>query len=389
MTHDDGSFTFDGVACGDFESFAIGQSSLAQLSEAGIIAPINYPQANRRPDGLIVDRNTEIPRVILIIERKNVGEMSSDYQIHTILQECASKYNHQLRCDLLALTDGTRSVWALVDIDSDFENPDYVIIHTSPGVPLYNHANTATDQGLEQLRQTIASLLQNRPDEVTGIMTAPEECNPLNILQPVWTLLRGLNLREEQSLAAFLELIIFKFLSDIGVSFDNGTGDIYDFDYVHSHNNSEQKLGRYIQNSRPVLQQLLPHGEDGTSPIIGFGMFEDGVPLWDAANPNHSRIFSDVLGAISQGGPILRLADEFKHRVIENFLRFSQEARDSNAGTFFTPRNVCTAMLRMAQLETLPPNSILRDDSCGTGGLLVSAMIQFLALLTTPMHRIH
>ena len=42
----------------------------------------------------------------------------------------------------------------------------------------------------------------------------------------------------------------------------------------------------------------------------------------------------------------------------------------------FYPRNVCTAMLRMAQLENLPPNSILRDDSCGTGGLLVSAMIQ-------------
>ena len=72
----------------------------------------------------------------------------------------------------MALTDGTRNIWALVDIDSDFENPDYVIIHTSPGVPLYNHANTATDQELEQLRQTIASLLHNRPDEVTGIMTS-------------------------------------------------------------------------------------------------------------------------------------------------------------------------------------------------------------------------
>ena len=57
VTHDDGSFTFNGVECGHFESFAIGQSSLAQLSEAGIIAPINYQQANRRPDGLIVDRS--------------------------------------------------------------------------------------------------------------------------------------------------------------------------------------------------------------------------------------------------------------------------------------------------------------------------------------------
>ena len=80
--------------------------------------------------------------------------------------------------------------------------------------------------------------------------------------------MRGRDLREEQSLAAFLELIIFKFLSDIGVSFDNGTGDIYDYDYVNSHNNSEQNLEDTSKTVVQYYNNYCPMGAMGPLQLL-------------------------------------------------------------------------------------------------------------------------
>jgi hypothetical protein len=66
---------------GNLEAFNLGSTSLSQLAQAGVIPRRDYRGASRgKPDALVMDRRTDPPEPVLIIEYKDRGELDTDRQ---------------------------------------------------------------------------------------------------------------------------------------------------------------------------------------------------------------------------------------------------------------------------------------------------------------------
>ena len=168
----------------------------------------------------------------------------------------------------------------------------------------------------------------------------------------------------EACLATFIELLIFKFLSDLAVLKVNPSGVPIDFDSVIQKSN-DKILKYYFDIVRPEIKRIFPAGPDGTSVINGI-----------ALNPNGQdtgRLFRQILQRFNEFGSLKRIDPEFKSRIFERFLKKSLSVK--NWGQYFTPRNVVKAIVEMSGVEFLPPNSVLADPACGVGGFVLEPLM--------------
>lgn len=264
---------------------------------------------------------------------------------------------------LAIVTDGTE--YEYIDVHSSLKSKEYKFIeeHRSltPGILL--------------------ELLDSGKQTTQDLSILAEKC-----WQTIWHATKE---EPKECLMTFVELFVLKFLSD---NFSK-LGDAYTFYELSSRSESQfrQKYGKtqieyYVQNVRPRIKEIFSEkmtvssevSKDligietlisNTSVINGFAFLKSGQTSIQTFN----RTFIDLLSYFNDFGSLTNIDPEFKLRLYETFLKKS--ARQQKLGQFFTPRNVVKSIIKMAQLSSLKPDSLVLDPAAGVGGFVLEPLI--------------
>ena len=201
-------------------------------------------------------------------------------------------------------------------------------------------------------------------DPLTSCVRAKNRSNPEALAREIWQTTWRLKAdRPEDCLATFVEILVYKFLDDLGLIKTNSDGVAIRVNDVLSV--EKDKCFRfYTQNVRPYIKTLFPAGKDGLSII-------NGIVLQDA-NRDHNLMFHEMLKKFVRFGPLKDTAPEFKTRLYETFLQESKTT--TSFGQFFTPRKVVGAIHDMAGIDRLTSGKVICDPASGVGGFVLEQM---------------
>jgi type I restriction-modification system DNA methylase subunit len=170
-------------------------------------------------------------------------------------------------------------------------------------------------------------------------------------------------------LATFVEIFMFKYLSDLGVLTTDPNGVEINFEAVLA-KPAGQSLRYYSHNVRDKVKAMFPAGErDNTTLMNGFTL--------NPENSDHNHVFRKILQkfkdyeSAEDGGKLIGIDRQFKSRLFEEFLKGSVGQR--SLGQFFTPRRLMAGIVDMANVEELAAGSSLCDPACGVGGFPLEA----------------
>ena len=175
------------------------------------------------------------------------------------------------------------------------------------------------------------------------------------IWQDVWSVSGA---TPENCLYTFVELFIFKYLSDLNIL----KGDFSFSELLRKYDNNEVNdvLHHYADRIRPRIKELFPEGKDKTT-IINGTIF---VSKDQKAVDGYGAVFKKVLEKFSNYGKLENIDHDFKSKLFESFLKESISKK--NWGQFFTPIKVVRAINEMAEGE-LKEGMVICDPACGVG----------------------
>jgi type I restriction-modification system DNA methylase subunit len=180
-----------------------------------------------------------------------------------------------------------------------------------------------------------------------------EEVDPSSLADSVWqTLWLATHEEPKHCLATFVELFLYKFLSDLDLLPENLKIEKLNCEEdTFRRREGKTQIEFYTQRVRPKMKSLFPEdnpsicplnnfiiGSDTTSIIDGFVFLEP-----DIANHNHpletfNYSFLSIIRAFVKFGKIRRIDTEFKSRVYEKFLK--KNVKQQKLGQYLTPRNI-------------------------------------------------
>jgi type I restriction-modification system DNA methylase subunit len=348
-----------GTVVGAYEAFNLGATTLEQLRRARIIPDRNYGKyQTRKPDGLVVDRRGAEPLVKLVVEYKDAGGLDSESKTQGFINKVAEEYCRPLGCEFGGVSDHLRNSWVLV-------SPTFwKLIRREDDYPLDYPIDLASDVGRALISKTLGRLETdlNKPQ---AALVPLEAVNPTRLAEQTWQdIWLACGQQAEACLATFIEILIFKFLSDLNVLHTDSSGVPVDFTTVFKKDNDKVLL-YYYDRVRPAIKALFPAGPDGTSIINGI--------VLDPKVADQGRLFHQILQRFQEFGSLRRIDPEFKSRIFERFLKKSISVK--NWGQYFTPRNVVKSMVEMSGVEHLRPNAVLADPACGVGGFVLEPLM--------------
>jgi len=348
-----------GDAVGPYEGFNLGATTLEQLRKYGIIPDRSYGRyAKKKPDGLVVDRRGDLPVVKFVVEFKDIGGLNSQQRTFDFSEKVADEYCRPLNCEFGGISDQQYNSWLLVTPDA------WRPILREDDYPLDYPINLSRDEGRSLIGRTLLRL-ETSLNKPRAALEPLEAVNPTRLAEQTWQeIWLACGEQPEECLATFIELLIFKFLSDLGVLRVNSSGIPVDFDTVIQKSN-DQILKYYFGTVRPEIKRLFPPGSDNTSII-------NGIALNPAAQ-DQGKLFQQMLQRFKEFGSLRKIDPEFKSRIFERFLKKSLSVK--NWGQYFTPRNVVKAIVEMSGVEHLSPGAVLADPACGVGGFILEPLM--------------
>lgn len=349
-----------GRTYGKFEYLNIGATTLNALRTAKLIPPRDYTGfETRKPDGLVIDRRGARPRVVAVVEFK--VDLKKDDGVAQ-----ASTVGAALGAKFCISTDTHSSLWFLPD-----ELGAHRGIVDESGAPLKtvfvapDYRDKTKVEAARQLVEALDERLDN--DQLTAVRTL----NPSQLARSVWQDIytAGNTPSPAQALSTFVEIFMFKYLSDLGTLTTDANGTDISFDAVLS-KPSEQCLRYYRANVRDNIKAKFPASAlDNTTIVNGFSLNPD--------NSDHNYVFKTILQKFKDyekspnGGKFIHIDREFKSRLFEDFLKGSVGQR--SLGQFFTPRRLMAGIVDMADVESLSNGARIADPACGVGGFPLEA----------------
>lgn len=351
---------------GRFGYLSLGSTTLSQLRRSKFVkAKLAPDEEQRKPDGIIF---LPLGGIKAVVEIKQPKELTSK-QIPSIV----SKYAPIARavCKLLIITDGKKTLW----YNAMTENP----VLSENGKPVLDHLDVAAinsqtinaeDQAklVKLIEKAEYSLTENN-DTFQELSVIDPTALAKSVWQKIWI---NTGKEPEKCLYNVVEILVFKFLSDIGVL--TGSYCFRRIVEIIANEGNEAALDHYGKMTRGKIRSLFPKGGDGTTIINGtIFVNEHGEP-----NLSQASLFGEVIRAFQtyddQNGSLEYIDRQFKTRLYETFLR--QQAGIKSLGQYFTPRNVVQAMVRMSNAGSLKSGASICDPFCGVGGFLLEAIAE-------------
>ncbi|MEO5893898.1 MAG: N-6 DNA methylase [Ferruginibacter sp.] len=344
---------------GKWDFYNIGATTIKALKEHNIIRHVDYGEIEKKKvDGIIVFRKT----VIAIIEYKKPSAFKTKAQQEKAIQQ-EIEVAKKLHCKLLIATDTKETVWVncltgkRINDEEGLEIKENFNIHDEKIVNLIVKINYS----INELNNNIKPKQLVNP---TGLAR--------QIWQDIWTVSGA---TPENCLYTFVELFIFKYLSDLEV-----LRGIYNFNTLITSfetNNPDEILENYASVIRPKIKDLFPENPIDKTTIINGTIF---VSKDQKAVKGYSTVFKKVLLRFKDYGKLEHIDYDFKSQLFESFLKESISKK--NWGQFFTPLKVVRAIVEMAKDEIKDGVKIC-DPACGVGKFLLEPIVTKLDYLYT------
>ncbi len=337
---------------GKWDFYNIGATTINQLKKHNIIRDVNYGKiGQKKVDGIIISQK----KVIAIIENKTSEEFNTPKkQQKAIKQEL--EVAKKLECPILIATDTKETIWINVKTSELILDED-----NTPVSYNWNPTEINQDTKLAILIEKIYSSI----DEKNNKIMPKEFVNPTDLAKQVWQDLWSVSgASPEQCLYTFVELFIFKYLSDLKVL--KTTNSFYFLmDMYEKDNTNDEVLQYYADTIRKKIKELFPENrEDGTT-IINGTIF---VSKDQKSVAGYSTVFKKILEEFKKYGKLENINYDFKSQLFESFLKESISKK--NWGQFFTPLKVIKAIQKMATDE-IKEGMTICDPACGVGKFLL------------------
>ena len=337
---------------GDWNFYNIGATTLKALKGAKIIPDKDYDEFEaKKPDALIVKK----PLVIAAIEYKVPSQLRTEKQIEkAISQELGTA--QALQAKVYIITDGKKSIWV---------NPanGHEILQEDGSKITLNFDKTSAECILliNKIRASI--------NATNDTLKAAASVDPLPLAEKIWQDLWAVSgATPENCLYTFVEVFIFKYLSDLGVL--KGMYSFYDLLSKYSGNNENEVLEFYASTIRVKIKELFPGNPKDKTTIINGTIF---VSKDDKAVSGYATVFHKILKRFNDFGTLENIDYDFKSKLFETFLKESISKK--NWGQYFTPLKVVRAIVNMADIE---PGMKICDPACGVGKFLLEPILHSL-----------
>ncbi|MEZ4906451.1 MAG: N-6 DNA methylase [Saprospiraceae bacterium] len=335
---------------GKWDFYNIGATSVKALKKYGIIRNVNYGKEERKKvDALIVQQKN----VIAVIEYKKPSEFKTKAQKNKAIKQ-EIEVAKKIGANIIIATDTKESVWVNVETGNRIKDED--------GKELKYNFNPK-DEKLPELIEKIVAVVNINNDQ----LIAEKYVNPTDLARKIWQIVWSITgATPESCLYSFVELFIFKYLSDLEV-----LQEPENFDYLfklYKTREPEFVIDYYARNiRRKIKNDLFPKGDDGTTIINGTVFVNND----DEAIEGRSTAFEKILREFDDYGKLDNIHPDFKSQLFESFLKESISKK--NWGQFFTPLKVVKAIVEMAK-DDIQPGIKICDPAGGVGKFLLEAI---------------
>lgn len=334
---------------GDWNFYNIGATTLKALKGAKIIPDRDYDEyEKKKPDALIVKK----PLVIAAIEYKQPKELRTDKQVAAaIAQELGTA--QALQAKIYIVTDGKKSYWINPASGNEILQEDGSKITLN-----FDKKSTECITLINKIRASINAT----NDQIKAAATV----DPLPLAEKVWQDLWAVSgATPENCLYTFVEIFIFKYLSDLGVL--RGMYSFYDLLGKYAGNNDNEVLEYYASVIRVKIKELFPGNPKDKTTIINGTIF---VSKDDKAVSGYATVFKRILNRFNDFGTLENIDYDFKSKIFETFLKESISKK--NWGQYFTPLKVVRSIVNMVDIV---PGMEICDPACGVGKFLLEPIL--------------
>jgi len=334
---------------GAWSFYNIGNTTLKALKGAKIIPNRDYDGVEgKKPDALIVKK----PQVIAAIEYKTPAQLKTKKLIHAaIMQEI--DVARALGAYIYIVTDGKKTLWINPLTGNEITAED--------GSRISLNFSKDDVECVKLINKAIASI-SNTNDTILAATVV----DPLPLAQKVWQDLWSVSgATPENCLYTFVEIFIFKYLSDLGVL--TGFYSFHDLLRRYKTNSENQVIEYYAATVRPEIKRLFPGNPKDKTTIINGTIF---VSKDDKAVSGYASVFKKILLRFEEFGTLENIDYDFKSKLFETFLKESISKK--NWGQFFTPLKVVRAIVSMVDIG---PGMKICDPACGVGKFLLEPIL--------------
>lgn len=335
---------------GKWNFYNIGATTLNTLKRHKIIPNIDYKKSgSRKPDGLI----TQDKKVVAVVANKLPQKLKSTKQIDKEIYDWID-VTKKLKSKLLIVTDTKKTIWvnALRKETIKDENGNEL---TKVFIP----KELETIKLIEKILDSI--------DDKNSQLISPKLKDPSHLAKQIWQDIWSVSgATPENCLYTFVELFIFKYLSDLNVL--TGFYNFYDLMKKYETNDDEQVLEFYAEVIRKEIKNKFKENPKDKTTIINGTIF---VSKDDKAVKGYSTVFKKVLVKFNEEGKLENIHHDFKSKIFESFLKESISKK--NWGQFFTPLKVVRAIVSMIEIKE---GMKICDPACGVGKFLLEPILK-------------
>lgn len=333
---------------GKWDYFNIGATSLKALKAAGIIRNVDYGNFElKKVDALIVNKKD----VVAVIEFKQPKEFKTTAQKNKAIQQ-EIEVARKLGAKIIVATDTVDTLWVNALTGESIVDED--------GKSLKTQFNSS-DENLSTLIEKINASISEKNNQILP----PELVDPTGLARSIWQDIWSVSgATPENCLYTFVELFIFKYLSDLGILKSTDSFgflmSMYDDDRT-----DKEVLEYYAGTIRFKIKKLFPENPTDKTTIINGTIF---VSKDQQAVEGYSTVFRKVLEKFKKHKSLEHIDYDFKSKLFESFLKESISKK--NWGQFFTPMKVVRAIETIAKDE-IKEGAVICDPACGVGKFLL------------------
>ena len=320
---------------GSLNYYSLGETTIKQLQENNIISSKTRKFQTKRPDALITDDKRN---VIVYIENKDIGKIDTELDINKAYEQ-EIDVAKAVKAKIFIITDTVKTYWynTLTGERILDEDDNELKVVFKP-----NENKKVLEKLIKKIILSISNI--NNKIQKVNFLDPTDLANAVH--QKIWI---AKNSSPETCLYTFVELFIFKYLSDLGVL----TGD-YSFDTLYekyNNNSDEYVLDFYLGKTGPreKIKTLFPAGEDGTTVVNGdiFHAIKDknGEYVINGDGKTFKNIIEEFKKYELKNGKFININKDFKSKLFESFLKNEKDKK--KMGQFFTPLKVVEQMVRI------------------------------------------
>ena len=344
-----------------YTCYSLGATTVRDLVAQNVLEGV-LPTVNlgKKPDVLIVDKDKH---VVVFLEFKLPSELDSKKKIEKAVKQ-EIHVARDVNAKIYVVSDGTSFYWY---------NP-----YTENRIKDENGSEIKTEIKPKKEELKLADFINRVALTISPLndcLLKTVDCDPTSLAMKIGGILKNISFATpKDSLYTFVELFLFKYLSDIGIL--KGADSFSTVYSAYSSVTEEEVLYRYLTGARETISILFPVAEDNTTIINWtiFHAFKDSKGAYKC-NGTDAKTFHAILKLFYEyeraNGPFLNISRDFKSKLFETFTK--QEKSKQNAGKYFTPLKIVQGMVNMVDIEE---GMTICDPACGVGKFLLEASMK-------------